>query len=254
MKILAVIPARYDSQRLAGKVLAAIGDKPMVQWVYEAAVSSKVFTKVVVATDSQLVVDRVQAFGGAVELTSSEHTTGTDRVAEVATRYPEFSVVVNVQGDQPFVTSQMLKELVNPYLEGEQPEMTTLACPLNHEEAYRDPNSVKVICGQKQQALYFSRSPIPYYRNQIKVPVYHHLGLYAFRQDFLETYTQLSSTPIEQCEGLEQLRVLEHGYTIRVCQTAKAVVEVNTAEDLIKAQELIVETNLLWSELKSQIV
>ncbi len=254
MKILAVIPARYDSQRLAGKVLALIGNKPMVQWVYEAAASSKVFVKVVVATDSQQIVDRVKTFGGEVELTSSEHTTGTDRVAEVATRYPEFSVVVNVQGDQPFVTPQMLTELVTPYLEGESPEMTTLACPLDHDTGYNDPNAVKVLCGQKHQALYFSRSPIPFYRNQVKVPVYHHLGLYAFRQDFLETYTQLPSTPIEQCEGLEQLRVLEHGYTIRVCQTAKAVVEVNTAEDLIKAQELILETNTLWSELKSQTV
>ncbi|MGD1921465.1 MAG: 3-deoxy-manno-octulosonate cytidylyltransferase [Pleurocapsa sp.] len=242
MKILAVIPARYDSQRLAGKVLALIGNKPMVQWVYEAAVNSKVFTKVVVATDSQLVADRVISFGGDVEMTSSNHSTGTDRVAEVATRYREFSVVVNVQGDQPFVTSQMLKELVIPYLEGELPEMTTLACPLNQKTGYHDPNVVKVLCGQKQQALYFSRSPIPFYRNPTEVPVFHHLGLYAFRQDFLETYTQLPSTPVEQCEGLEQLRVLEHGYTIRVCQTAKGVVEVNTAEDLIKAQNLVLET------------
>ena len=241
MKILAVIPARYDSQRLAGKVLASIGNKPMVQWVYEAAVNSKVFTKVVVATDSQLVADRVIDFGGEVEMTSSSHSTGTDRVAEVATRYPEFSVVVNVQGDQPFVTSQMLQELVTPYLEGESPEMTTLACPLN-PDGYSDPNVVKVLCGQKQQALYFSRSPIPFYRNPIEVPVFHHLGLYAFRQDFLETYTQLPSTPVEQCEGLEQLRVLEHGYTIRICQTANGVVEVNTAEDLAKAQNLVLET------------
>ena len=242
MKILGVIPARYDSQRLAGKVLAPIGNKPMVQWVYEAAIDSKVFAKVIVATDSQLVADRVKAFGGDVELTSSNHSTGTDRVAEVATRYPEFSVVVNVQGDQPFVTSQMLQELVTPYLEGELPEMSTLACPLDLDSGYHDPNSVKVLCGQQQQALYFSRSPIPFYRNPIEVPVYHHLGLYAFRQDFLETYTQLPSTPLEQCEGLEQLRVLEHGYTIRVCQTAKAVVEVNTAEDLVKAQNLVLES------------
>ena len=242
MKILAVIPARYDSQRLAGKVLALIGHQPMVQWVYQAAVNSQVFDKVVVATDSMLVADRVRAFGGDVELTSSEHTTGTDRVAEVATRYPEYGVVVNVQGDQPFVTSQMLQELVAPYQEGELPEMTTLACPLNQNTGYQDPNVVKVLCGQQQQALYFSRSPIPFYRHPIEVPVFHHLGLYAFRQDFLETYTQLTATPIEQCEGLEQLRVLEHGYTIRVCQTAKAVVEVNTLEDLIKAQDLVLES------------
>jgi 3-deoxy-manno-octulosonate cytidylyltransferase (CMP-KDO synthetase) len=188
MKILAVIPARYNSQRLAGKVLASIGNKPMVQWVYEAAINSRVFCKVVVATDSELVAERVKSFGGEVELTSPDHATGTDRVAEVASRYPEFSIVVNVQGDQPFVTSQMLSELVNPYLAGELPEMTTLACPLNHETGYHDPNVVKVLCGQKQQALYFSRSPIPFYRNPIQVPVFHHLGLYAFRQDFLDIY------------------------------------------------------------------
>lgn len=239
MQILAVIPARYNSQRLPGKVLAPIGDKPMVQLVYEAAKQCSVFTKVVVATDSELVAETVQGFGGDVEFTSDTHSTGTDRVAEVATRYPEMSVVVNVQGDQPFVTPQMLTELVTPYLVGESPEMTTLACPLEHQTGYQDPNVVKVICGQKKQAIYFSRSPIPYYRNQVEVPVYHHLGLYAFRQDFLTIYTQLDSTPIEQCEGLEQLRVLEHGYTIRVCQTAKAVMEVNTKEELVKAQGLI---------------
>ena len=244
MKILAVIPARYDSQRLAGKVLAPIGNKPMVQWVYEAATQASVFTKVVVATDNLLVAECVTGFGGEVEMTSSQHSTGTDRVAEVATRYPEFSVVVNVQGDQPFVTPTMLAELVSPYLAGETPEMTTLACPLDHETGYKDPNSVKVLCGQKQQAIYFSRSPIPFYRNRVAVPVYHHLGLYAFRQDFLETYTRLSATPIEQCEGLEQLRVLEHGYTIRVCQTANAVVEVNTPEDLLEAQKFALETSI----------
>ena len=245
LKILAVIPARYDSQRLPGKVLASIGNKPMVQWVYEAATQATVLTKVLVATDSQLVADCVRAFGGEVELTSCQHSTGTDRVAEVAARYPEFSVIVNIQGDQPLVTPEMITELVTPYLAGESPEMTTLACSLEHKTGYNDPNIVKVLCGQKQQALYFSRSPIPYYRNPIPVPVFHHLGLYAFRQDFLSTYTSLAATPLEECEGLEQLRVLEHGYTIIVCQTAQAVVEVNTPEDLVKVQKLIIETNKL---------
>lgn len=239
MKILAVIPARYASQRLAGKVLALIGKKPMVQWVYETAVNSNIFSKVVIATDNYLVAERVKAFGGEVEMTSSQHSTGTDRVATSATRHSDFAVIVNIQGDQPFVTSQMLSQLITPYLEGRFPEVTTLACPLNHETEYNNPNLVKVLCGQKQQALYFSRAPIPFYRNLLEVPVYHHLGLYAFRQDFLETYTQLPPTPIEQCEDLEQLRILEHDYTIYVCQTAQAALEVNTAEDLVKAQELI---------------
>jgi 3-deoxy-manno-octulosonate cytidylyltransferase (CMP-KDO synthetase) len=171
-------------------------------------------------------------------MTSSQHETGTDRVAEVAQRYPEMEVVVNVQGDQPFVNSTMLLELVQPYLEGETPEMTTLACPLDPETGYHDPNVVKVILDRHQHALYFSRSPIPYYRNPGTVPVFHHLGLYAFQRKFLAEYATLTPTPLEQCEALEQLRALEHGYCIRVCQTRAAVPEVNTPEDLVKAEAI----------------
>lgn len=239
MKILAVIPARYGSQRLPGKVLLKIGDRPMVQWVYEAAIQCPVFSKVVVATDSEVVADCVRGFGGSVEMTSSRHATGTDRVAEVAERYPEMDVVVNVQGDQPFVTSEMLLKLVQPYLEGETPEMTTLATPLDHEVGYADPNVVKVLCDRNHHALYFSRAPIPYFRNPGTGPVHHHLGLYAFRRDFLANYATLTATPFEQCEALEQLRVLEHGFKIRVCHSEKMVLEVNTTEDFIAAKQLV---------------
>ncbi|OKH21028.1 3-deoxy-manno-octulosonate cytidylyltransferase [Chroogloeocystis siderophila] len=239
MEILAVIPARYDSQRFPGKPLVMIGDRPMVQWVYEAAQSCPAFSKVVVATDSQLVADCVTQFGGAVEMTSSAHQTGTDRVAEVALRYPQMKAIANVQGDQPFVTADMLMQLVNPYLQGESPDMTTLACPLEEETNYFDPNVVKVLCDRHNRALYFSRSPIPYYRNPGSAPVFHHLGLYAFRQDFLAAYAQLTPTPLEQCEGLEQLRVLENGYSIHVCQTEKLVIEINTPADLLQAQSFI---------------
>ncbi|MCU0549107.1 MAG: 3-deoxy-manno-octulosonate cytidylyltransferase [Leptolyngbya sp. Prado105] len=239
VKILAVIPARYSSQRLPGKVLLNIGDRPMVQWVYEAAMQCPAFAKVVVATDSDAVADCVQGFGGAVEMTSSTHETGTDRVAEVANRYPDMDVVVNVQGDQPFVTSEMLLKLVQPYLEGESPDMTTLATPLDLETGYQDPNVVKVLCDRNHHALYFSRAPIPYFRNPGTVPVHHHLGLYAFRRDFLANYAALSATPFEQCEALEQLRVLEHGFKIRVCYSEKMVLEVNTAEDLNAAKQLV---------------
>lgn len=239
MKILAVIPARYNSQRFPGKPLVKIGDRPMVQWVYEAASRCSAFSKVLVATDSELVANCVREFDGAVEMTDSCHQTGTDRVAEVATRYPEMSVVVNVQGDQPFVTPGMLTQLISPYLQGEMPDMTTLACPLDDKTGYTDPNVVKVLCDRNNRALYFSRSPIPYYRNSGVAPVFHHLGLYAFRQDFLAKYAQLSSTPLEYCEGLEQLRVLEHGFSIRVSLTEKAVLEINTPEDLAQAQVFI---------------
>ncbi len=239
VQILAVIPARYASVRFPGKPLVQIGDRTMVQWVYEAAMQCPAFSKVVVATDSEAVADCVRAFNGAVEITSSEHETGTDRVAEVAERYPDMNVIVNVQGDQPFVTAEMLLQLVQPYLDGETPEMTTLGCPLAHETGYSDPNVVKVICDRHQQALYFSRSAIPYYRNPISVPVFHHLGLYAFQRAFLAEYAKLPPTPLEQCEALEQLRVLEHGYRIRVCQTTAAVPEINTPEDLLKAKVFI---------------
>jgi len=239
LKILAVIPARYRSQRFPGKPLVLIGDRPMVQWVYEAAKQCAVFDQVVVATDDQQIADCVKGFGGVVEMTRSTHETGTDRVAEVAERYPGMEVVVNVQGDQPFVTPTMLTELVTPYLEGEQPKMTTLACALTEESAYLDPNVVKVICDRHHRALYFSRAAIPYYRNSGSAPVFHHLGLYAFQRSFLANYASLTPTPLEQCEALEQLRVLEHGYHIRVCQTQVAVPEINTPEDLLKAQSFI---------------
>lgn len=238
MKILAVIPARYDSQRLPGKVLSKIDDRPMVRWVYEAAQSCPDFTQVVVATDSKIVADCVEQFGGQVEMTSSEHTTGTDRVAEVAKRYPEMTAVANVQGDQPFVTPEILSQLISPYLRGESPEMTTVACPLDMDKGYHDPNTVKVLCDQNDRAIYFSRSSIPYFRNPVKVPVFHHLGLYAFRQDFLEQYTKLTPTPIESCEGLEQLRAIEHGFAIQVCLIEKALMEVNTSDELLQAQSL----------------
>jgi len=236
LKLLAVIPARYDSSRFPGKPLVMIDDRPMIQCVYEAAQACEAFSKVVVATDSEKVADCVRGFSGNVEMTSHEHETGTDRVAEVAERYPEMDAIANVQGDQPFVTPQMLAELVAPYLAGKNPDMTTLACPLEGEAAYMDPNTVKVLCDRHNQALYFSRAPIPYYRYQHAAPVAHHLGLYAFRRDFLAQYAQLEPTPLEQCEALEQLRVLEHGYRIVVCQTATAILEINTPEDLEKSK------------------
>jgi 3-deoxy-manno-octulosonate cytidylyltransferase (CMP-KDO synthetase) len=242
MDILAVIPARYHSQRFPGKPLVKIDDRPMVQWVYEAAKSCSAFSKVVVATDSEAIADCVRGFGGAVEMTRNDHQTGTDRVAEVAERYPQMGAIANVQGDQPFVTAEMLTQLVTPYLLGESPEMTTLACPLDRETGYADPNIVKVLCDRHGRALYFSRSPIPYFRHSGTAPVFHHLGLYAFRRDFLSAYATLTPTPLEYCEGLEQLRVLEHGHSIFVRQAQKTVLEINTPGDLLQAQALIAQS------------
>jgi 3-deoxy-manno-octulosonate cytidylyltransferase (CMP-KDO synthetase) len=235
MRALAVVPARYASARLPKKPLVRLGGKPMIQHVWEAAASCEHFERVIVATDSDEIASVVTAFGGDVELTSPDHPSGTDRVAEVAQRHPEFTVVANVQGDQPFVTPVMLAALLHPYLSGENPDVATLACPLVPSVDPRDPNTVKVVCNSKGTALYFSRAPIPHGGHEYL----HHLGLYAFRADVLARYTMLPVGALEQAEGLEQLRVLESGHAIRVCVVASPVLEVNTAADVRRAKKLI---------------
>ena len=241
--ILAVIPAREAAVRFPGKPLADLAGRPLVQWVYEAAVSCPSFGEVIVATDSETIAERVRGFGGRVELTSSDHPSGTDRVAEVAERHPEAEVVANVQGDQPFATSEMLTALVAPYLAGETPPMTTLACPLVDPAWWGDPNVVKVVRGVDGYALYFSRSSIPHGAagdGSVVQPL-HHLGLYAFTRETVLRFPGLTPTPLEHQERLEQLRALEHGIRIKVCDTDRPVMEVNTPKDLEAAEELMRE-------------
>lgn len=238
MKILCVIPSRIASTRIPRKPLALIQGKPMVQWVYENAKRCSCFTDVIVATDSEEIAAVIKACGGKIAMTDPNLQTGSDRVAAVAEQYPEIDVVVNLQGDEPFIKPRMLEQLVSPYLKGERPEMTTLAHQsLDMEQEYKNPGFVKVITDLNGNALYFSRSPIPYFRQTVSAPVHHHLGLYAFRRDFLLLYKTLPQTPLEKAESLEQLRVLEHGYRIRVCLTEDKSLEVNTAEELAMAQK-----------------
>lgn len=236
MKILCVIPSRISSTRLPRKPLLPLQGKPMVQWVYENASQCKVLTDVIVATDSEEIASVIQKIGGKVMMTDTTFATGSDRVAAVASHYPEMDVIINLQGDEPFVKPHMLEQLVAPYLAGESPDMTTLACPLNMTTDYHNPGAVKVITDLRGNALYFSRSPIPFFRTDEKAPVYHHIGLYAFRRDFLLTYTTLPQTPLEKTESLEQLRALEHGHVIRVCLTKEKTLEINTPEEYELAQ------------------
>jgi 3-deoxy-manno-octulosonate cytidylyltransferase (CMP-KDO synthetase) len=228
------------ASRFPGKPLADLAGRPLVRWVYESAAGCAAFDELVVATPDPEIGEVVEGFGGKAELTDPGHPTGTDRVAEVGGRRPDADVVVNVQGDQPFVTAEMLSALVGPYRAGAWPVMTTIAAPLA-ESGVVDPNVVKVICDRAGDALYFSRSPIPYRRNDViePLPVAHHIGLYAFTREFLAAYGKLEPTPLEQSEGLEQLRVLEHGYRIRVCPIDRPVLEVNTPEDLAQAEALV---------------
>jgi 3-deoxy-manno-octulosonate cytidylyltransferase (CMP-KDO synthetase) len=162
--------------------------------------------------------------------------TGSDRVAVAASHFPDAEVVINLQGDEPFIRPSMLEQLLAPYLANEMPEMTTLATSLD-SASFNDPGAVKVVTDLQGNALYFSRSPIPYFRENIATPVYHHRGVYAFRRDFLLHYTTLPQTPLEKTELLEQLRVLEHGYRIRVCLTEHKTLEINTMEEYERAQE-----------------
>lgn len=238
MQILCVIPSRISSTRLPRKPLLPIQGKPMIQWVYENASRCKLLTDVVVATDSEEIASVIKKIGGKYLLTDPNFLTGSDRVAAVAEHYPHADVVINLQGDEPFIRPHMLENLVSPYLAGETPEMTTLAYPLDMAK-FQDPGTVKVITDIKGNALYFSRSPIPYFRATNTAPVYNHMGLYAFRRDFLLQYTQLPQTPLEKAEALEQLRALEHGYKIRVCLTESKTLEINTQEEYERAQEFI---------------
>lgn len=240
MKILCVIPSRIQSTRMPRKPVLPIQGKPMVQWVYENAARCKVISKVIVATDSQEIADIIHQVGGETAMTDPTILTGSDRAAVVAEQYPDMDIVINLQGDEPFIKPEMLEQLVSPYFNGEQPEMTTLARPLNLEKHYHDPGVVKVITDKQGRALYFTRSGIPYFRQPIKnSPVYHHVGLYAFQRDFLLKYTTLAQTPLEQAEALEQLRALEHGFTIRVCLTSEKTLEINTPEEYEQAQYFV---------------
>lgn len=190
MNILCVIPSRISSTRLPRKPLLPIQGKPMIQWVYENAKRCDVLSDVVVATDSDEIAQVIQSIGGKVMMTDPNIPTGSERAAAIAEQFPEMDVIINLQGDEPFVKPIMLKQLVAPYLAGETPEMTTLAYPLSTGEE-NNPGIVKVITDLQSNGIYFSRSPIPYYRTEQRAPVYHHMGLYAFRRDFLLYYKTL---------------------------------------------------------------
>jgi 3-deoxy-manno-octulosonate cytidylyltransferase (CMP-KDO synthetase) len=237
VRALGVIPTRMGASRFPGKPLVDLEGRPLVQWVYDGARTCLALDALVVATPDDAIAEAVRGFGGAVVMTAGHHLTGTDRVAEVAATAmgKEFDVVVNIQGDQPFVTNEMIDALVAAFADSSV-VMSTLGAPLA-DAAIDDPNSVKVICDVHGDALYFSRSAIPYRRNPGDVPVLHHLGLYAFRREFLAAYAALAPTPLEHAEGLEQLRALEHGYRIRVGLTDRPVIEVNTPDDLVAAAE-----------------
>lgn len=244
MKFLGVIPARYGSTRFEGKPLEIIHGKTMIEWVYKRSLSSKL-DKVVVATDDDRIAEVVKSFGGEVVLTSRDHETGTDRIAEVAKVYKEFDVIINVQGDEPLIESSMINSLITPFLEEPELEMATLKYKLDNMEDVNNPNIVKVICDKNDYAIYFSRNPIPFPRKLDISNYYKHIGVYAYKRDFVLDYAKMSQTPLEISESLEQLRVLENGYRIKVLETKHKVLGVDTPEDLIKVINYVKENNIV---------
>lgn len=237
MKIACIIPSRYASTRLPGKPLRMIAGETLVHRVYERAALAKLPDIVIVATDNKKIESEVKSFGGRVMMTSPDHPTGTDRLAEVAASLTDYDIVVNVQGDEPFINPDVIDSLAKMLAERDDLDMTTAAAPLKEDE-YDDPSAVKVVVNQKGEALYFSRSLIPYPRNEFSVPPLKHVGIYAYRRDFLLAYAGMKQTPLEKTESLEQLRALEMGYKIGVIRIDSEDIGIDTEEDLKKANRL----------------
>jgi 3-deoxy-manno-octulosonate cytidylyltransferase (CMP-KDO synthetase) len=240
MKVIGVIPARYKSTRLEGKPLADIHGKTMIQHVYENARRALTLHSVVVATDDARICEAVRRFGGEVMMTKSEHTCGTERVAEVAAA-SDAAIVVNIQGDEPLLDPEMIDECVKALQENEGVGVSTVIKKIG-ERGYYDPAVVKIVRDTFGRALYFSRSLIPYPRHRTaEFEVFEHVGLYAYRKDCLMRLSRLPPTPLETIEGLEQLRALENGIAIQAVETSCTgeLVSVDTAEDLERVRQIM---------------
>lgn len=246
MRVLAIIPARYASTRFPAKPLALLGGKPIVQRVYEQV--AKVVEKVVVATDDERIYDAVISFGGKVVMTSPNHKSGTDRCAEAYEKLGyEADIIINVQGDEPFVAPEQIESLIGCF-DSEAVDIATLVKPFSAEcgiEALENPNSPKVVINERGEAIYFSRSVVPYLRGVERSEwlkhhtFYKHIGIYAFRAKTLGEVTALAQTPLEKAESLEQLRWLESGYKIRVGVTDIETIGIDTPEDLQRAEQYL---------------
>ena len=238
MNVVCIIPARYASTRLPGKPLVDIAGKPMIQHVVERVRQARHPSRVLVATDDARIVDVVQGFGGEACLTALTHPTGTDRLAEVAARLPEAELIVNVQGDEPLIPPEAIDSLVDAFAGRPDLQMATLMT-LMSEDDYDNPAAVKVVVSLDGHALYFSRSLIPFPRSRgPQWRCFKHIGVYAYRRDFLLRFAALPPSPLEIAESLEQLRALEHGFRIRVIQTPFQSVGVDTEADLERVRQI----------------
>lgn len=246
-KVTAIIPARYASSRFPGKALADLLGSPMIRHVYERAAQASLVNEVFVATDDDRIKKAVEGFSGRAVLTRSDHSSGTDRLAE-ALSYTDSELIVNVQGDEPVISPEMIDQAIEPFFSEPDLVMTTLKKRICSKQELLNTNIVKVVTDYRGDALYFSRLPIPCRRGEtlpdpLQRDYYKHIGLYVYRRDFLEFITSLEVSPLEQAECLEQLRVLENGYSIRVIQTTCHTIGVDTPQDLDKAREWLLQNN-----------
>ncbi len=233
MKILGVIPARYASTRFEGKPLKLINGKPMIEWVYKRSINSNI-DKLVVATDDERIYEAVKSFGGNVVMTSKNHDNGTDRIIEVINKsdYTNFDFVINIQGDEPLIDIESINKIADNYRK-EQSEIITLKKKIINKEELDNPNIVKVITDYNDNAIYFSRSIIPYERNKLEsFNYFRHIGIYGYTTKFLNEINTLRNGILERIESLEQLKFLENGYKIKVLETNSNVIGVDTPEDL----------------------
>ena len=235
MKKIAVIPARFAATRFPGKLMQRIGDKTIIRMVYENVQAMSLFDDVLVVTDNDQIVEEIKAIGGSVKKSSQEHPSGSDRIAE-AIMDMDVDVIVNVQGDEPFVDISPLEKLLTAISEPNV-VVASVMQKLGMDEDINNPNFVKVVCDKNNNALYFSRSPIPYKRNlQSSLPIYKHVGVYAFKKNALLAFTKWPMGFLEQTEMLEQLRYLENGVSIKMVETSTSSIGIDTPEDLEKAK------------------
>lgn len=244
MRFLGVIPARYGSTRLEGKPMLDICGHTMIEWVYRRAKKSNL-DEVVVATDDMRIYEEVKRFGGNVILTRGDHLNGTSRIAEVCEKNLDYDVIINIQGDEPLIENEMIDTLVKSFQEEPELLMNTLKYKIDSMEDIENPNVVKVVTDRNGYALYFSRSVIPYPRNMDIKNYYKHVGVYGYKREFVMEYAQMESTPLELAESLEQLRVLENGYRIKVLETDHKITGVDTQEDLEKVREHIKKNGIV---------
>ena len=234
-----IIPARYGSSRLKGKPLIEVNGKSIIQWVFEKAVKANYADRVIIATDNEEIYNTALMFGAEAEMTSDHHNSGSDRIAEVVKRHPEIEFIVNLQGDEPLIKSESIDEVIKNVRDDSHADISTLIRPLMDKKDIENPNLVKCVVDNNGYALYFSRSKIPFERNEGHAKFYGHLGIYGYKREALLRMTELPQSMLELTESLEQLRALQNGMRIKTSVVDFIPVGIDTAEDLEKFKSII---------------